>query len=116
MGRLGRQTTTSNIGFYIGTLRGLTEKLNGQIGHLRLTKFTDISQSNYSTTAISNIYNRGKLVQNEWTGGSPIEVAFYDWKGATTNEILSDKSSMGNNLTGTNIDINDRIKVKGKFK
>ena len=116
LGRLGRQTTTSNIGFYIGTLRDLTAKLNGQIGHLRLTKFTDISQSNYSTTAISNIYNRGKLVQNEWTGGSPIEVAFYDWKGSTTNEILSDKSSMGNNLTGTNIDINDRIKVKGKFK
>ena len=69
-----------------------------------------------NSTALTTAYNRGKLIKSEWTGGTPVEVAFYDWKGSTTNEILSDKSGTGNNLTGTNMDINDRVKVKGKFK
>ena len=103
--------------FYIGTLSGTgSDDWNGKIGHIRFIKFTDIAQSNVSALNLVGVYNLGKLQTGTWTGGSPIEVAFYDWKGATTNEILSDKSSMGNNLTGTNIDINDRIKVKGKFK
>ena len=110
---LGNANTSA--GFYIGTSAS-AGKFKGKIGHLQLVKFTDISQSNVNSTTLTTAYNRGKLIQNEWTGGSPVEVAFYDWKGSTTNEILSDKSSMGNNLTGTNIDINDRIKVKGKFK
>ena len=113
---IGRQVTTTNLGFYIGAFRDASGKLAGQIGQLRITKFTDISQSNVNSTTLTTAYNRGKLIQNEWTGGSPVEVAFYDWKGATASEMLQDKSGTGNNLTGTNIDLNDRVKVKGKFK
>lgn len=117
-------TSLTNMGkiintatFYIGTLSGTgTDDWAGSIGHFRIIKFTDIAQSNVSAINLVSAYNLGKLKTGTWIGGSPIEVAFYDWKGSTTNEILSDKSGTGNNLTGTNMDINDRVKVKSKFK
>lgn len=103
--------------FYLGTLSGTgTDNWAGTIGHFRIIKFTDIAQSNVSAVNLVSAYNLGKLVTGTWTGGSPIEVGFWDWKGADITEILRDKSGTGNNLTGTNITIDDRIKVKGKFK
>jgi len=107
--------TTLTIGYKTPTATTLSY-WTGTIGHIQITKFTDISQSNVNSTTLTTAYNRGKLLQGEWTGGTPIEVAFYDWKGADATEMLRDKSGTGNNLTGTNIDITDRVKVKGKFK
>lgn len=114
-------TNALNVGkVIIPTLNiGFAASINyflGTLGHIQITKFTDISQSNVNSTTLTTAYNRGKLIQGEWTGGSPIEVAFYDWKGSDITEILRDKSGAGNNLTGTNMDINDRVKVKSKFK
>lgn len=106
----------NNQGFYIGAMINATFKFTGKIGHIQIVKFTDISQSNVNSTTLTTAYSRGYLKLGEWTGGSPIEVGFWDWKGADITEILRDKSGTGNNLTGTNIDINDRVKVKGKFK
>lgn len=104
-----------NVGnLNVGARSAGDSKFQGTIGHVQITKFTDISQSNVNSTTLTTAYNRGKLIQNEWTGGSPIEVAFYDWKGATANEMLTDKSGTGNNLTGTNIDLTDRVKTKFK--
>jgi len=111
---VGKIITTNT--FYVGSRLNADSKFLGQIGHIQITKFTDISQSNVNSTTLTTAYNRGKLISGEWTGGTPIEVAFYDWKGADATEMLRDKSGTGNNLTGTNIDLNDRIKVKGKFK
>ena len=103
--------------FYIGTLSGTgSDDWNGKIGHIRFIKFTDIAQSTVTASNLVYVFGLGKLQTGTWQGGSPVEVAFYDWRGSTTNEILTDKSGTGNNLTGTNIDINDRVKVKGKFK
>ena len=69
--------------FYLGTLSGTgSDDWNGKIGHFRMIKFTDIAQSNVSASNLVNVYNLGKLVSGTWTGGSPIEVAFYDWKGS----------------------------------
>lgn len=106
---------TMSIGYKSASASSVTY-INANIGHIQIIKFTDISQSNVNSTTLTTAYNRGYLKLGEWTGGSPIEVAFYDWKGSTTNEILSDKSGTGNNLTGTNITIDDRVKVKSKFK
>jgi len=111
--QIGKYLVTS---FRVGVTGAGISFLTGKIGHIQIVKFTDISQSNVNSTTLTTAYNRGKLLQGEWTGGSPIEVAFYDWKGADATEMLRDKSGTGNNLTGTNIDLNDRIKVKGKFK
>lgn len=39
-------------------------------------------------------------------------VAFYNWQGSTSEEMLQDKSGNGNHLTGVNVDINDRVKLE----
>lgn len=83
--------------------------LDGQLGDIQITRFTDIAKSNATPSGLLNAYNRGNLVSKEWQGGGAQEVAFYDWKGESSSEMLSDKSGTGNDLVGTATSLKDRV-------
>jgi len=96
-------TSNIDVGKYLSG-----ERMNGQLGEIQIVRFVDIAQSNVNTTTLTQAYRLG--IPKSWVGGNPDEVFRVDWRGATTSQMLGDRSGKGNNLTGTNIDISDQIK------
>jgi hypothetical protein len=103
---IGKLTTTIvGVGYDgINTSRSCA----GRIGEIQIAKFTDISKSNINPLTI---FKNG--ISKGYAGGTV--VAQYKFKGTTTADFLRDWSGTGNNLSGTNIDINDKVKGSAPY-
>ena len=68
---------------------------NGNFSSIQIIRFTNISQSNFDPTTYK--------IGDRPTGGGAESVLYYNWKGNTDAEMISDKSGNNNHLTSSNI-------------
>jgi len=87
---------------FIGQKHSGTQKWSGLIALMQIIRFDNILLSNFVATTHKN--------GTTPTGGGAEVVASYDWKGDSTT-FDDDKTGTGNNLTGTNITIADRVRI-----
>lgn len=103
-----------NGGIYLGNNSGYFYQ--GYIGEVRLTRFDNIDNSNYSSSYASNTYNnytRGQGFTDNLSGGGKKIAVWYDWSNPSSNStLLMDLSGNGYNLIGNNVTTNNWIQWK----
>ncbi len=88
---------------YITADNAASERLNGKIGQSQIIRFTNISSSNFNPTT----YRMGWPI----SGGGVETVLWFDPSrdGSNISQSLQDWSGTGNALSGSNVDITNRI-------